>query len=90
MDEIIRSVNSTLRGWFGYFKYVTDRRLFENLDRFTRQRLRAILKRRTVKHSQSGFPKGRDMQRWPNAYFAKLGLFSLKVAHAKASQSLPR
>ncbi|WP_209262646.1 hypothetical protein, partial [Thiorhodococcus minor] len=29
----------------------------------------------------------RDHQRWPNAFFAAQGLFTLTTAHAQASQS---
>lgn len=90
LDVIIQSVNATLRGWFGYFRHVTKRFVFEDLDAFIRQRLRAILKKRKAKKSRPGYPKGRDFQRWPNAYFAIRGLFSLSAAHAKACQSSPR
>jgi hypothetical protein len=34
--------------------------------------------------------RGRDHQRWPNAFFANHGLFSLVTAHAEASQSCHR
>jgi len=87
LPVIIRRVNATLRGWFGYFKHVTKRFVFDDLDRFVRQRLRAILKKRKVKKSRPGYPKGKDLsQRWPNSYFANLGLFSLSAAHAKVVQ----
>ena len=87
---IIRSVNATLLGWFGYFKHVTKRFMFDDLDQFIRQRLRAILKKRKAKKSRPGYPKDKDFQRWPNSYFAEPGLFSLSAAHAKASQSSSR
>lgn len=90
LDAIIRSVNAMLRGWFGYFKHVTKRYVLEDLDRFVRQRLRAILKKRKVGGSRPGYPKGRDFQRWPNRFFAELGLFSLSAAHAQACQSSSR
>ena len=45
-----------------------------------RQRLRAILRKRTKRR---GIPKGGDFRRWPNAYFAQQGLFSLVTAHDK-------
>ena len=43
------------------------------LDRWVRMRLRSILP-----HRQGGQGRGRgaDHQRWPDAYFAELGLFS--------------
>lgn len=83
----IQDVNKTLVGWFEYFKHVTKRYVFEDLDRFVRQRLRAILKKQT---KRPGIPKGRDFHRWPNAYFSERKLFSLKAAHELACQSSPR
>ena len=83
----IQDVNTTLVGWFGYFKHVTKRYVFEDLDRFVRQRLRAILKKQ---QKRPGIPKGQDFQRWPNAYFGDLKLFSLKTAHELACESSTR
>ena len=34
--------------------------------------------------------RGRDHQRWPNAFFAEQGLFNLTTAHALARQSVSR
>jgi len=87
LEATIQDVNPTLRGWFEYFKHVTKRYVFEDLDRFVRQRLRAILKKQ---QKRPGIPKGQDFNRWPNAYFGRLNLFSLRTAHALACQSLPR
>lgn len=83
----IQDVNKTLVGWFEYFQHVTKRYVFEDLDRFIRQRLRMILKKQ---QKRPGIPKGRDFQRWPNAYFSERKLFSLKTAHELACQSLAR
>ena len=83
----IQDVNTTLVGWFEYFKHVTKRYVFDDLDRFIRQRLRAILKKQS---KRPGIPKGPDFQRWPNAYFSRLKLFSLKTAHELACQSSSR
>jgi RNA-directed DNA polymerase len=83
----IQDVNTTLVGLFEYFKHVTKRYVFEDLDRFIRQRLRAILKKQ---QKRPGIPKGRDFQRWPNAFFGKRKLFSLKIAHELACQSSTR
>jgi RNA-directed DNA polymerase len=80
----IEDVNTTLVGWFEYFKHVTKRYVFEGLDRFIRQRLRAILK---AHRKRPGIPKGRDLQRWNNVYFSDRKLFSLKTAHELACQS---
>ena len=86
MREIVADLNRTLRGWFNYFRH-SVRRAFEQVDRFVRQRLRTIERKR---HKLQGRARGRDHQRWPNAYFAELGLISLALARAKASQSQQR
>lgn len=65
------------------FKH-SHRTTFAPLDSWIRQRLRTILRKR---HKGNGRARGRDHQRWPNAYFAELGLISLATARAKASQS---
>jgi len=82
----ITDLNRVLRGWFAYFQH-SRRSLFDRLDQFIRQRLRAILKKR---RRRPGIAKGADFQRWPNDYFAKHGLFSLAAAHARARQSSRR
>lgn len=87
LEATIQDVNQTLRGWFEYFKHITKWYVFEDLDRFVRQRLRAILKKQ---QKRPGVPKGRDFKRWPNAYFSRRKLFNLRTAHALACQSLPR
>ena len=81
MPQIIADVNRTLRGWFNYFQH-SVRNVFELEDGWVRQRLRTILRRR---HKGTGRARGRDHQRWPNAYFADLGLFSLAIARGQAS-----
>jgi RNA-directed DNA polymerase len=83
---IIADVNRTLRGWFEYFKH-SYRTTFPYLDGWVRMRLRSILRKR---HGGRGRGKGADHQRWPNAYFAEQGLFSLLTAHALACQSSRR
>jgi RNA-directed DNA polymerase len=47
-------------------------------------RLRSILRKRI---GLKGRGRGSDHQRWPNAFFAGQGLYSLKTAHALARQS---
>lgn len=82
LKQIIHDVNETLRGWFGYFKhsYVTT---FPYLDGWVRRRLRNILCKR---HGHSGIGNGLSNRRWPIAYFAERGLFSLQAAHRLARQ----
>ncbi len=83
---IIGRVNQTVWGWFEYFQH-SHRTTFPRLDQWVRMRLRSILRRRV---GRRGRGRGRDHQRWPNALFAKQGLFSLVAAHAAASQSSRR
>jgi RNA-directed DNA polymerase len=86
LSRVIHDVNQTLRGWFAYFQH-SHRRVFPQLDRWIRQRLRALLRKQ---HKQRGPARGRDFQRWPNTFFAKQGLYSLTIAHAMARQSSRR
>ena len=86
MELIIYNVNLTLRGWFVYFKH-SDRKIFNSLDGWIRMRLRSILRKR---RRGKGRGRGADHHRWPNAYFAELGLYSLVAAYEKARQSVQR
>jgi RNA-directed DNA polymerase len=84
LQAIIANVNRSTRGWFGYFKH-SHRHTFESLDGFIRSRLRSILRKR---RGGRGRGRGADHQRWPNAFFAEQGLFSLVAAHAQLRQPL--
>ena len=84
LDVVIVDLNRTLRGWFGYFKQA-HHHTFAKLDQFTRRRLRALL-RKQDKRPGRGHCRA-DHQRWPNAYFAKAGLFALHTAWQSARQS---
>jgi len=79
---IIASVNRRLPGWFEYFKH-SVRGTFRPLDGWLRRRLRSILRKRSKRR---GIAKGADNHRWPNAFFAKQGLFNLEDAHRLACQ----
>jgi len=83
LQVIIADVNVTLRGWFGYFQH-SCRSTFGFVDSWVRMRLRSILRKRS---GRQGRGRGRDNQRWPNAFFAAQGLYSLVAAHASVSQS---
>jgi len=84
LDRIIKDLNPMLRGWFGYFEHATPA-LYGVLDGFVRRRLRAILRKQ---EKRPGFGHCRDdHQRWPNAFFADQGLFTLKAAFDKARYS---
>lgn len=82
MNQIIASVNRTLRGWYAYFKH-SQKSAFGDTDSWIRARLRAILRRRHHLKSRIGM---RDHKLWPNAYFTNLGLFSLATARANEGQ----
>jgi RNA-directed DNA polymerase len=86
LSHIITNVNRTLRGWFEYFKHAR-KQTFSPLDGWTRMRLRSILRKR---HGGKGRGRGLDHYRWPNAFFAEQGLFSMSAAHAEACQSVRR
>lgn len=86
LELIISLINRTLTGWFAYFLH-SHFTTFRPLDQWIRMRLRSILRRR---HGGKGRGRGSDHVRWPNAFFAKHGLFSLTAAHAAACQSARR
>jgi RNA-directed DNA polymerase len=84
LEDIIRRVNATARGWYGYFKH-SYKTTFPYLDSWIRHRLRAILLKR---HGTSRWRATKaDHQRWPNAFFQAHGLFSLAAAHRAECQS---
>jgi RNA-directed DNA polymerase len=86
LKMIVADLNRTLPGWFEYFQY-SHWTTFGTLDGWIRMRLRSILRKQQKKRGRG---RGSDHQRWPNAYFAELGLFSLETAHATVSQSALR
>jgi RNA-directed DNA polymerase len=82
LEVIISDLNRTLVGWFGYFRrcYIT---VFSSLDGWIRRRLRSLLRKR--KKLKGISRHGADEQkRWPNAFFAEAGLFSLEAAKLEA------
>jgi RNA-directed DNA polymerase len=84
MVQIIESLNPMLRGWFGYFKHANPY-VFRVMDGFVRRRLRAILRKQ---QKRPGMGRCRaDHQRWPNAFFAESGLFTMTEGHSLACQS---
>lgn len=82
---IIQDLNPMLRGWSAYFKHAHGR-VFRLVDGFVRRRLRAILRRHAGCTGRVG-KSLTDHMRWPNAFFAAQGLFSLQQAHGAACQS---
>ena len=84
LEHIIESVNPMLRGWFVYFKHANPY-VFKSIDGYVRRRLRAILRKQQKRPGMGHTHK--DHQRWPNAYFAGHGLFTMSEAHALACRS---
>jgi RNA-directed DNA polymerase len=82
LERILADVNRTLSGWYQYFQY-SHPTTFPRLDGWIRMRLRSILRRR---RGGRGRGRGQDHQRWPNAFFAEQGLFSLAAASASVLQ----
>jgi RNA-directed DNA polymerase len=85
LARIIGDLNRTLKGWFGYFKRCQGR-VFSRLDGWIRRRLRSLLRKR--KKLKGISRHGADERRWPNAFFAEQGLFSLKAAHESLTSPL--
>lgn len=83
MKCIIGEINKSLRGWYEYFQH-SHKTTFPRIDSWIRMRLRSILRKR---RGGKGRGRGADHQRWPNAYFANLGLFTITAAHALVCQS---
>ena len=83
LRQITESLNPVLKGWFQYFKHA-HRNTFKAIDGFVRRRMRAVL-RKHEKRPGAGHCR-EDHQRWPNAFFADLGLFTMETAW-RASQS---
>jgi RNA-directed DNA polymerase len=77
LEVIVKDVNWTLRGWYGYFQH-SKANVFESVDGFVRRRLRSLLQWRRDGRGQG---KGKAHHRWPNKWFARRGLLSLAAAH---------
>jgi RNA-directed DNA polymerase len=82
LELTIASLNASLRGWFAYFRHARWP-VFKNIDGMVRRRLRRILKKRH-RRNPNRLPA---TKRWPNAYFANQGLYSLREAHFRFAQS---
>ena len=80
---VIVDLNRTLRGWFGYFKHAHPW-IFDQIDKMIRRRLRSKLMKHN-KRSHHGISIAIH-RRWPNAYFARAGLFALVPAWHAARQ----
>ena len=84
LARIVADLNPLLKGWYGYFQHAC-RWEFPAVDGFIRRRLRAMLRKH---EKRPGFGRCEaDHRRWPNAYFAAQGLFTMTDARWLASQS---
>ena len=81
---VIASLNPMLRSWFGFFNHAHPN-TFMALDGFIRRRLRAMLCKQQ-KRSASG-RRLVDHKRWPNPFFAQVGLLALHTAWLTARVS---
>jgi RNA-directed DNA polymerase len=81
LREIVGQLNRSLKGWRAYFDHGV-RNGYEDLDKMVRRRLRQMLLKRRGKR---GKPTGHINQRWPNAYFDRLGLWRLARAPINSS-----
>jgi len=82
LRAIIAEINRVIRGWGNYFQGGV-RSVPEKLDGWVRMRLRSILRHRD---KRKGRGRGRDHNRYPNAYFAERGLVSLlETTHGSAA-----
>jgi RNA-directed DNA polymerase len=84
LGRIVADLNPLLRGWFGYFKHARPH-LFLRLDQMIRRRLRAVLRKQDKRPSRGRSEA--DHRRWPNAFFAAQGLFTLYAAFEDARHS---
>ncbi|MEI6785040.1 MAG: group II intron reverse transcriptase/maturase [Rhodoferax sp.] len=83
LRTIVEDLTPMIRGWFEYFKHAR-RTTFEPLDGFIRRRMRAVLRKQEKRPGMGRCHD--DHRRWPNVYFANLGLFTMATAH-RASRS---
>ena len=83
IEMIAAELNSVLIGWFGYFRHCRWP-VYKDLD----GRIRARLRRLLLKRHRTNPKRLSRNDRWPNAYFAKAGLYSLREAHLRFAQSV--
>jgi RNA-directed DNA polymerase len=84
MSVIAQMLRPRLAGFYNYFKHTSAQALV-NMDGWIRMRLRSILRRRA---GRRGKGRGLDHHRWPNNYFARLGVFNLEEARRLELTSL--
>lgn len=77
LAAIVRDVNRSLRGWYGYFQH-SKANVFTAVDGYVRRRLRSVLQWR---EDGRGKGNGAAHHRWPNEWFARRGLLTLAAEH---------
>lgn len=85
LDVVVVKVNQRRQGWFEYYRTAHEN-IHQRLDQWIRMRLRSILRKRS---KGKGRGRGCDHNRWPNAFFDQMGLFSLLNTH-RAYMKSPR
>jgi RNA-directed DNA polymerase len=83
LETIIQQINQSVQGWFNYFRHC-HWSIFKPYDAMIRRRLRRLLLKR---HRRNPKRLSRT-QRWPNAFFTKLGYKDLNGTHARFVQSI--
>lgn len=81
-EELIRRTNEVVRGWGNYFKYGNSWRVFEDLDKYLRMRVRAFLDKRKAVYFAN--------YRYPNYLLKRWGLMYLMDFYAGNAYSLLR
>ena len=82
LEFVIQRINRSIVGWFTYFRNC-HWNIFESYDAMIRKRLRRLLLKRNRRNPR----RLSRTRRWPNAYFADHGLYSLAEAHTRFVQS---
>ena len=74
LKEIIADVARFLRGWGGYFKVCKTPSIFENLDKWIRHRLRAVIVKQRQKTKRKWAAALSANAEFPVSYFDRQGL----------------
>lgn len=77
LKATVSDLNPVLRGWYRYFRG-SPRHVFRDMDGYARRRLRSMLDRR--RRLSNTHPSRESNKRWPNAFFAEHGLYSMAQA----------
>jgi RNA-directed DNA polymerase len=82
LDQMIQKISRSLQGWFNYFRHC-HWGIYGSYDSMIRRRLRRML----LKRHRLNPKRLSRTHRWPNAFFASHGLYSLREAHTRFVQS---